>query len=156
VQVSNPDHGQFERRKEMKKVYAVSSGSYSDYRVDAIFSTKKLAEEFMRIIPHNDYNAIEEYEIDPVAPDIIKRGYSIWSVHMLRDGNTESVKKREIELWTVGNIGHTIWRRSQASAYKGKGIPDILTSMVWAKTEKQAIKIVNEHRAQMIANGEWK
>jgi len=61
----------------MKKVYAVSSGSYSDYRVNAIFSTKELAEEFMRYIPDNDYNDIEEYEIDPSVPDIIKRGRTV-------------------------------------------------------------------------------
>ena len=140
----------------MKKVYAVSSGSYSDYRVDAIFSTKELAEEFMRCIPDNDYNNIEEYEIDPPAPDLIKRGYAIWSVYMLRNGDVESVEKNETTLYAIGNIRHTIWWRTKAPAYKGKGIPDILTSKVWAKTEKQAIKIVNEHRIQMIANGEWK
>jgi len=139
----------------MKKVYAVSSGSYSDYRVNATFSTKKLAEEFMRYVPGNDYNGIEEYEIDPSTPDIIKRGYAIWSVLMLRNGNVECVEKIETTPYSVENIRHTIWWRTKAPAYKGKGIPDILTSTVWAKTEKQAVKIVNEHRAQMIANGEW-
>jgi hypothetical protein len=140
----------------MKKVYAVSSGSYSDYRVNAIFSTKKLAEEFMRFIPDGEYNRIEEYEIDPQDVDLVKRGYSIWSVHMLKDGNTESITKRDINSFSIRNIGHQIWRRTKAPAFKGKGIPDILTSVVWAKTKQQAIKIVNEHRAQMIATGKWK
>ena len=75
---------------------------------------------------------------------------------MLRNGDVESVEKNETTLYAIGNIRHTIWQCSQAPAYKGKGMPDILTSKVWAKTEKQAIKIVNEHRVQMIANGEWK
>lgn len=140
----------------MKKVYAVSSGSYSDYRVNAVFSTKKLAEDFMRYIPDNDYNDIEEYEINPPEPDLIKRGYAIWSVHMLRNGNVEYVEKCDMTLWRIKDIGHTIWWRTQSPAYKGKEMPDVLTSKVWAKTEKQAIKIVNEHRVQMIANGEWK
>lgn len=129
----------------MKKVYAVSSGCYSDYRVNAIFSTKELAEEFMRLIPDSDYNDIEVYEVDPNTPDLIKRGYSIWFIHMLKDGTTERVGKSDINLYSVGDIGHRIWERTKAPAYKGKGIPDILTSTVWAKTEQQAIKIVNEH-----------
>jgi len=140
----------------MTKVYAVNSGSYSDYRVNAIFSTKELAEEFMQFIPDDDYNGIEEYELDSKEPDLIRRGYSLWVIHMLKDGTTERVEKREIGIWSVGNVGHSIWERTKAPAYKGKGILDILTSTVWAKTEEQAIKIVNEHRAQMIARGEWK
>lgn len=140
----------------MKVVYAVNSGQYSDYRVDAIFSTKKLAEEFERLVPESDYNDIQEYEIDPPTTDLIKRGYSVWTIHMLRDGTVERCERDKINFFTVTSIGHSIWRRTQAPAYKDKGIPDVLTSKVWAKTEKQAIKIVNEHRGQMIATGVWK
>jgi len=139
----------------MKRVYTVSSGCYSDYRVNAIFSTKKLAKEFKRLVPDSDYNDIEEYELDPPTADLIKRGYSIWIVHMLIDGTTERVDRAEVCLYNVTREEHSIWRRTQAPAYKDKGIPDILISTVWAKTEKQAIKIVNEHRTQMIANGQW-
>lgn len=139
----------------MKKVYAVNAGSYSDYRVEAIFSTRKLAEAFMKAVPESDYNEIAVFELNPPTADLIKRGYKIWQVHMLIDGTTEIVHKTDTDLYAVTTTGHSIWRRTQAPAYRGKGIPDILTSTVWAKTEKQAIKIVNEHRVQMIANGEW-
>lgn len=139
----------------MKKIYAVNAGSYSDYRVIALFSTESLAREFMAAVPDGDYNEIEEYELNPNTADLIRRGYSIWDVHMLRDGDTERVTRNTPDLYDVRNIGHRIWRRTQAPAYKGKGIPDILTSTVWAKNETQAVKIVNEHRAQMIASGEW-
>ena len=139
----------------MKKIYAVNSGSYSDYRVVALFSTPELAREFMAAVPDSDYNEIEEFELDPNTADLIRRGYSIWKVHMLRDGGIECVTRNNPEIYEVTNVGHRIWNRTQAPAYVGKGIPDILTSMVWAKSETQAVKIVNEHRAQMIANGEW-
>lgn len=122
----------------MKKVYVVSSGSYSDYKVEAIFSTKKLAEEFETLVPDLDYNDIEEYEFDPPTADLIKRGYSIWRIHMLIDGTTEMVEKAETSLYDVTKVGHRIWRRTQVPIYKGKGIPDILTSDVWAKTEQAA------------------
>ena len=140
----------------MEKVYAVNSGSYSDYRINAIFSTKELAEEFMAIIPDSDYNEIEEYEIDPPDVALIKRGYSIWCIHMLINGDTERVVRIDHDLSGVRGIGHHIWERTKARAYEGRGIPDILLSTVWAKTEKSAIKIVNEQRIKMIANGEFR
>ena len=74
---------------------------------------------------------------------------------MLRDGSTEQVNRRDLSLYGVGDVGHRIWKRTEAPAYKGKGIPDCLMSTVWAKSEDAAVKIVNEHRAQMIASGEW-
>lgn len=140
----------------MKTVYAVNSGSYSDYSVDAMFSTKKLAEEFMKVVKNNDYNEIQEFQLDPPTVDLIKRGYSVWRVLMLIDGSTERVDRTENELYDVGSPpSHHIWKRTEAPAYKGKSIPDALDSRVWAKTEKHAIKIVNEKRVQMIAMNEW-
>lgn len=139
----------------MKKIYAVNTGCYSDYRIVALFSTPERAQEFMAAVPDGDYNELEEFELDPKTADLIRRGYSTWTVHMLRDGNTERVTRSNPEIYEVTNVGHRIWSRTQAPAYAGKGIPDILTSTVWAKSEAKAVKIVNEHRAQMIANGEW-
>lgn len=140
----------------MKTIYAVSSGSYSAYRTDALFSSKKLAEEFMAVVKDNDYNDIEEYQIDPPTADLIKRGYSVWRVHMLKDGTTERVERTNNEKYDIRSAGdHVIWERTKAPAYEGKGIPDILTSSVWAKTEKLAVKVVNEKRVQMIAAGKF-
>jgi hypothetical protein len=136
----------------MKKVYAVNSGSYSDYRVNAMFSSKKLAKEFMQSIPKEYFNNIEEYELDPPVSDLVKRGYVLWSVSMLRDGTTEKVEKTDINVYSL-ECDHIIWKRSKDRSLKK---PDVLISTVWAKTEKQAIKIVNEQRTQMIANGKWK
>lgn len=139
----------------MKKIYAVSSGSYSGYRIDAIFSSRKLAEEFISLVKHDDYNGVEEYQLDPPAADLIKRGYSVWRVLMLKDGTTERIDRTENNKYDVENIGHTLWERTKAAAYQKKGLPDILTSNVWAKTGKQAVKIVNEKRKQMIVEGKW-
>ena len=138
------------------KIYAVNSGCYSDYRVDALFSTRKKAERYMAGIKDGDYNDIEEYELDPDTIDLIAKGYSVWRVHMLKDGSTERVERTDNDKYDISCApSHTIWRRSTAPAFRGQGIQDILTSHVWSKTEKAAIKIVNEHRAQMIASGEW-
>lgn len=138
-----------------KTIYAVTAGCYSDYRVVALFSSKELAKEFMDAIPDDYYNPVEKFELNPPTADLIARGYSVWNVHMLRGGDTERVERTENGLYNVRGIGHSIWRRSKAPAYKGSGKQDCLISSVWAKTEKQAVKIANEHRTQMIANGQW-
>jgi hypothetical protein len=44
------------------KVYAVSSGDYSDYRIDAVYSTKERAEAFINGAT-TTYD-IEEWELD--------------------------------------------------------------------------------------------
>lgn len=139
-----------------KTVYLVTSGSYSDYRVDAIFSTRKKANDYMKVVQSSDYNGIEECELDPPATDLIKRGYSVWHVQMLRDGTVEKAWKTENRTHDVNGISYHIWERSKAAYYKGTDTKDVLSSAVWAKTETQAIKIVNEQRTQMIATGKWK
>lgn len=140
----------------MKKVFAVNSGCYSDYGIDAIFSTRKLAKEFMAAVPNSDYNDIAEYEIDPPDASMIRRGYGIWNVLMLRNGDTERVDKREISPYSVGCIGCHVWERTKVPAYKGTDIKDVLDSTVWAKTAVAAVKITNEKRVRMIAEGSWK
>lgn len=142
-----------------KTIYAVTAGSYSDYRIIGIFSTRERANDFIKYAPDNSYNEIEEYELDSLdaVTSMIKRGYSVWRVLMLRDGTVEEIKRCGTERYQVKNAEHhAIWKRTKADFYKDKGVPDVLQSYVWAKTEKQAIKIVNEKRARMIASGEFK
>jgi hypothetical protein len=120
------------------------------------FTSKAKAQAFMDSVK-SEYNGIEEYDLDPPAANMIARGYSVWSVLMLRSGDVERVNRTETDSYAVGEVGgDRIWERSKAPAYRGKGIPDALHSYVWAKSEKAAVKIVNERRAEMIASGKWK
>ncbi len=142
----------------MKKtiVYAVSSGTYSDYSVDAIFSTRERAQAFMHTFPVDGHNDIKEYELDPDYVDRVRSGQSVWRVFMLRDGTTERVERLDMSTYIALNTNEPhIWKRSEAPAYRGKNIPDCLNARVWAKNEKHAIKIVNEYRTRMIAEGRW-
>lgn len=55
----------------MSKIYVVTSGEYSDYGIDAIFSTKEKAQEYITIRTNSEYIwnelEIEEYELDRMA-----------------------------------------------------------------------------------------
>ena len=141
----------------MRAIYAVSSGSYSDYQIDAVFSTRAKAQKYIDRFPSDDCNGIEEMMLDRPLPSALP----LWNVRMLRDGSIEGEITRCDDM-DSGSIRryvyqdrHQVWRRSSAPAYEGMGVPDCLRSIVWAKDETHAIKIVNDQRAQLIADGEW-
>lgn len=58
-----------ESYKEMmginNKVYIVTSGSYSDYGIREVFSSKELAQKYIDAVGTDDYWEIEEYDVDP-------------------------------------------------------------------------------------------
>ena len=75
----------------LKKVYLVSSGRYSDYSILAVFSTREKAEEL------NGHfgvyaNDIEEFLLDP---DIVYSKKQRFSVTITRDGDTEKLERIE-------------------------------------------------------------
>ena len=63
----------------MKTVYILTEGDYSDYRIVATFSTKKLAEEAKNHCPNS---VIEEYELDALEIPEHPPGRTAWSVHI--------------------------------------------------------------------------
>ena len=127
----------------MKKIlYAVSSGKYSDYSVNAIFDDKSLAEKFIAMFSGGDYR-IEEYELNPFLP-VINSGKSPFSVIMRRDGTIESCDKEDsIFMLDSGDIPYC-FRDDDTVFYR-----------VFAKDNEHAIKIVNEKRTQFLASNMW-
>lgn len=55
---------------KMKKIYLVTSGYHSDYSVDAAFSARELAEEYIKSHADYDYERIEEHDIDIDYPKL--------------------------------------------------------------------------------------
>ena len=142
----------------MKSIWVIEKGSYSDYRVVGVYSTKEGAELVCARINGEESYAlavVSEWPLDP-GVKAINQGWSPFVVHMLRDGTTERVWMDARDFEYALNDQPTIWRRSEAPAYQGKNILDCLTARVFAKDSQHAIKIVNEYRTRMIANGEWK
>ena len=142
----------------MKSIWVIEKGSYSDYRVVGVYSTKEGAELVCaKINGEESYElaVVSEWPLDP-GMEAINQGLSPFVVHMLRDGTTEKIWMDESDFEYTLNDRPTIWRRSSAPAYQGKNIPDCLTARVFAKDSQRAVKIANEHRTRMIASGEWK
>lgn len=59
----------------MKTIYVLTEGSYSDYHIIGVYSTKELAQEAKSLHP---YSVIEEYALDNI-PDH-PPGMTAWSV----------------------------------------------------------------------------
>lgn len=136
----------------------VSTGQYSDYSVVGVFTSRENAAEFVERVSeaesYPDFNDVEEMELDGSLPQI-RAGLKPWFVQMHRDGTTERVEQKELSPYTASDVGAVIWRRSQAPAYKGQGLDDLLHASVFADSAAHAVKIANEHRTQMIAEGKW-
>lgn len=123
----------------MTVVYAVSNGEYSDYRIEAIFTTEERAKEYISAMDGAPYDAIfsserriEEYELDEFS-DFVSRGLSYFRVEFesVHQGDTKprrSLPEKE-------DREHLLWR-GQYECF------------VWAKDEASALKIANEKRVQ--------
>lgn len=130
----------------MSKIYLVSSGSYSDYGIDAVFSARENAKLYMATFQRNgydDYNDIEEKELDPCVEDI-KSGRKAFHVEMEYDGScTVGDMKYEPTPLCVDAFG---WDGNTCTKMH-------IVGDVMAKDEHHAIKIASEFRAQAIAAG---
>lgn len=135
----------------MSKIYIVTAGCYSDYRIIAAFSDKEKAIRFCRYHNDNqedgceddsgDYNArrIEEYDLDTDTPDI-PVDLVPFKVRMDLEGrvNCERVSFSCLS------------KQPEISFYS-----DIMHTNILARDKIHAIKIANERRAALIASDQW-
>lgn len=130
-----------------KTIYVVTTGSYSDYQIKGMFSTKKKAQAFIDAVVLSEANSIEQYTLDAYS-DEVERGLSPWRVLMGKDGAVRRVSSTEYDL----DIG------CELACYFPR-TPDSVTELqctCWAKDEQHAVKIANEKRAQIIAMNLWR
>ena len=132
------------------KVYLVTTGSYSDFDIEAVFSTKEKAEEFKRIYSSTlstlafskkysyyvDLNdEILEYDVDSPSED-----WLFTRVDMLQDGEVTDV---ELAVDCLPGF------------YDFQNYKRTLVWVVKTQDFDRAVKVVNEKRIQILANNEW-
>jgi hypothetical protein len=136
---------------EQKSVWVIEQGAYSDYRVVGVFTTKESADKMAALINEGesyDLAEVDEWPLDPGAEDL-NQGRRTFSVQMLKDGTVEKAEPcGPSPLNLAGWV--TQYTRSHWNPHSG------VNAVVWAADEKHAVKIVNEHRVRIIAQGEWK
>lgn len=132
-------------------IYAVSTGSYSDYRVDALFSTEQLAQDYidsLRTHAHMDNPRIEQYRLDEYT-DKLKAGLLPWMVFMQRDGSTDDDSIREVSP-DFDTTQHIVI--NSGNIYE---INLLIRVHCWARDKDHAVKIANERRTVAILAGEF-
>lgn len=112
-----------------KKIYIVTSGEYSDYRIDAVFTTKEKANEFIQ--QQGSGFRIEEFVIDE---EKVKKEEKIWDVEINIDDN--SVNKSIPRIF--------LCREEGTCEYHEYFRNDVVDLYVKADSMDKAIKIAKE------------
>lgn len=123
----------------MAKVFIVTSGKYSDYGIERVFSTLELAEQY--IDTKDDDWRIEEYELD----EPIERETHIFSVRMRIDS-------KEVDSCLISPCLY----KKDCIEYYERGLfekPDPrITFYIESDSKERAIKIASERFGAVIAN----
>ena len=122
------------RRLLSRKVYVVTSGDYSDYHIECVFSSRRRAERYAA--------GMDGVEIETYLLNYSARvwGRSVFYVGMRFDGST----------WGVYNLDSEV-PSGRWGTINADGTDFESAVRVWAKDSAHAIKIVNEQRTQAIA-----
>lgn len=131
-------------------VWTIEDGEHSDsdYRVHAVYSTKKQATDVLEACgidwtdnPDSDGPRVVERPLNP-HPQIAHPDYDLWNIFMHPDGEVVRCNKRSATtLDDLFNVELWIAHRQKIFGY------------VVARSKEHAVKIVNEFRAQAIAEG---
>lgn len=133
----------------MQKIFLVTSGSYSDYNVDAIFSTRELAEEWIKYQKDDDFT-IEENELDPTIDKESYDNIPTFSVTIFKNGDILSLFRMsqftKKEFKTVIN----------GPRYFGSPNTLTLDIITRARDEEHARKIAGEIRQDYLRTNKFK
>lgn len=145
---------------EDKKVFLITSGTYSDYSVGAVFSTRELAEAYLadlKKINLNDDSLIEEWPLDSAGDASVKE-YWVASIRidngdlveemMWNDGRRKSGPYYD---WARPNQRVRDWPNLDMYPVKDSlGIPAVIQVSSFVSQE-HANKVVIEKRQQIMA-----
>lgn len=123
-----------------KKIYIVTSGEYSEYEINAVFSTKEKANAYIQ--QHGTYYDIEEYELDKE----VEKKTQLWSiVFCIENGKFDEAnpisynKNKEVDTCYV-------------EERLGDGKMYYIIFLVDADSMNRAVKIARERFAAVKAN----
>lgn len=131
------------KKPAKKSVWLITSGEYSDYGIEGIFSTEENAKLAYELLKSNDrYDSIHEPREWILDGDLdkVKQGKKLYRVSMKLNGDVISV-----------NLSITISEKEMFRENSNFNIENYFYGVCWAKDEKHAIKIVNEKRIQYLA-----
>ena len=128
----------------MSSIFVIEQGSYSDYHVVGVYSSKQNAEKAILHIESNyDKPSIAEWPLDPNVEQI-NQGLMLWMVRMAKDGASSNAERQKSS-YSIGTTS-----KYQFPHFDARGR---LMAEIWAESSEAAIKIMSERRRQAIAEG---
>lgn len=145
------------RRNQMDKVYAISAGEYSDWRVLGIFTTREKAESFLKYYNESPITDRDRYSC--LNPDIIEfkldaltskqeQGLFYYQVTMSEEGAVTDIVREAFYERDIDELTET-----RIEVWKAPTDPVRFNCHCWAKNDEHAIKITSDYRRQIIALG---
>ena len=118
-------------------IFIVTSGEYSDYGIEAVFSTREKADEYVE--QHGTDFRVEEFPVDSCVPDNSKKK---WNVYL--DYNTGELCGCNPPCgWTPLDRDYFRYADSFASS------AELLNFYIEAETISKAVKIASEMLMQV-------
>ena len=132
----------------MRKVYIVTSGEYSDYGIDRVFSTEEKAKEWVDIITsmyNGNYN-IEQYELDAPIPE--RKEYLFFEAYI--ENNT--IIKSDFEFYFADESSEIKFFRQINGSYDivGIGTIHIRQGESIESAKERAVKVVQDEFYQWL------
>ncbi len=130
------------------KVWICSNGSYSDYRVTALYSDESTAQRVTEAYGWD--NPPEESELDPATPPEVQQGMSYFRIWMWENGDVAQAYLSEPD----ANAPAVQWFHQRFGSYPERRTGLQFWTSCWADDEKHAVKIANERRIMALASGQ--
>jgi hypothetical protein len=124
-----------------KKIYIVTSGEYSDYGIEAVFTTKEKANDYVE--QHGTYYNIEEYDLD----EEVEKKTQLWYIEFGVEGGKLSEAHP-----TICNRNEKVDTCSIFDSFGYRKKESYIFFYIDADSMDRAVKIARERFAAVKAN----
>lgn len=141
---------------EHKTVWAISSGSYSDYRVDAVCESKEIAEATaakMNMLENRRYEEYGVEELPLIDESVHKVVVYYMNVEILDAGGIGAERQWETQEWSHDNDAtEAAWRWTRAPYIGTRGG----RLDVWGTDQERVRKVLGDQRAMLMADDAYR
>jgi len=127
------------------KIYVVTAGEYSDYRIEAVFSTKNKAKKFIRFREKNVKWIGDGYRVEKYLVDIPIDHWISWIIDMKQNGDTDGFEDSPY----ASSLNH------EPTRFINYFHPNHARFSVRTDKLERALKVANEMRQKILAAGFW-
>lgn len=132
----------------MEEIFVVTSGEYSDYCIEAVFSTREKAELYIENYGDNSpwvCMEIKVYNLDEGVSHISK-GKLAYKVWMELNGDLYD----DLSVISPEGFGGEFIEVQKSAYRERKGLSPLISAVVLAKSEEHAIRRVNDWRREYL------